>query len=408
MHSFVYGILGGLLIGISAAILLVFSGDMLGACGIVSSISLAPKAAMQKAEQQWKLVLLASFCLTSNLFFASEYQDEGDALARLSPWAFFLGGLLVGFGTKLGNGCTSGHGICGLARFSTRSLASVCTFMCVGIVTAYLTQASTTPFPKDIFAFLRNDEATELTMWPKTASVVVMFMALAALMAPSFHDLSLSNSRKKLAPAAISGALFAVGLYVSRMVFPKYVFGFLNLGLLARGGDNWDPTLMFVMGGGVLVSVVSYQFIDGYSLVLPRDKTLSKPILLSDGAKFNIPSNHTIDKELILGAILFGLGWGITGLCPGPAIFLASIGVAWILVCYWPAFLIGTFVASLLQQRLGFSAAAARECGSSGHCSMALATTEREETERSSSRDKLQPTRAASPPSPPILQEDVA
>lgn len=356
MHSFLYGILGGLVIGLSAAVLLLFTGELLGASSIVASVFLSPKASLQRPDDHWKLVLLSSFCLTSNLFFASGYQDVDGVLATLSPWAFLLGGSMVGFGTKLGSGCTSGHGICGLARFSIRSFASVCVFIGVGVLTAYLTQAETTPFSKDPFSFLRNDEPTELRYFPKLAAAVLVLLNLAALMAPTFHDntqsqVSLNNSRKKMAPAAVSGALFSAGLYVSRMVFPTYVFGFLNLGLLERGGNNWDPTLMFVMGGGVIVSALSYQLIDGHSWILGSNKTLAKPILLSEGSKFSIPVNTIIDKELIVGALFFGLGWGITGLCPGPAIFLASIGVDWLLVCYWPTFLAGAFVASQIQKR---------------------------------------------------------
>jgi uncharacterized protein len=109
MHSFLYGLFGGALIGLAAAILLLCNGDILGASGIVSSVGLHPFTSLRDATQHWKLVLIASFCVTSHLFFAYDYQDLDQGLASLSVYAYLLGGFLVGFGTKLGNGCTSGR-----------------------------------------------------------------------------------------------------------------------------------------------------------------------------------------------------------------------------------------------------------------------------------------------------------
>jgi hypothetical protein len=349
MHTFVYGLLGGALIGLSAAVLLLFAGHILGASGIVSSTILSPITAMRDPCEHWKLVLLSSFALTAQIFFSSEYVDLDGGLASLSPAAYVIGGFFVGFGTKLGNGCTSGHGICGLARFSKRSFAAVGTFMVTAILVAYLTQVSTTPFPEKTFQFLRQSEdAGPIDYYTKAAQVIVFFVSFAALIAPSFHEDPSSNCRTKLAPAAVAGVLFSVGLYVARMVFPTVVIGFLNLGLIPKG--EWNATLMFVMGSGVVISFLSYQFVDGFRM-FTNTKTLEKPIALSPGSDFAVPKNSDIDKFLIIGSICFGIGWGISGLCPGPALFLASIGVSWVLVCYWPAFLFGAFLASKIKCR---------------------------------------------------------
>jgi len=155
-----------------------------------------------------------------------------------------------------------------------------------------------------------------------------------------------------LAPALCGGVLFALGLYISQMVYPIRVFGFLNLGLLAKGEPNWDATLMFVMGGGCAISFLSYQLVEGYNFLLSHNyiQPLNKPLALSEGSNFCVPTNSIIDRELIVGAMSFGLGWGISGLCPGPAMFLAAIGVSWVLVCYWPAYLVGAYLASLVKE----------------------------------------------------------
>ncbi|CAB9500118.1 UPF0394 membrane protein [Seminavis robusta] len=350
MHSFVYGLLGGALIGLAASVLLLFSGDILGASGIVSSIGLAPISSIQNPRQHWKIVFIAAFFLSSHLFFASEYEDKDGGLASLSWAAYLIGGLLVGFGTRLGNGCTSGHGICGLARFSKRSMAAVMTFMSIGIITAYFTQQATTPFGDSAFAFLRDDSQEPVRVWDKAGAVLSMFLAFVALVAAAFHPISETedvNTRRKLAPAAIVGILFAAGLYVSQMVYPVRVMGFLNVGLIPQG--DWDATLMFVMGGGMTLSFLAYQFVEGFQLFKGGPSPLAKPLALTEGSEFCVPSNTIIDRDLVLGAMCFGMGWGISGLCPGPAMFLASIGVSWVLVCYWPAFFVGAYIASLVK-----------------------------------------------------------
>lgn len=101
--------------------------------------------------------------------------------------------------------------------------------------------------------------------------------------------------------STVAGVLFGVGLALSGMLSPSKVIGFLDI------TGNWDPSLAFVMGGGVAVTVISFHFL------------LKRPHPLFGGS-FHLPKASEIDRRLVLGAGLFGLGWGIGGLCPGPAI----------------------------------------------------------------------------------------
>lgn len=108
----------------------------MGFSGLLSTSILHPKQTFK--ENPWKLTFLASFSCASMLYF--KYIDPNclelpTGFQGPSKLAFVLSGLMVGFGTKLGNGCTSGHGICGLARFSKRSFANVFCFMTTGILT---------------------------------------------------------------------------------------------------------------------------------------------------------------------------------------------------------------------------------------------------------------------------------
>ena len=110
---------------------------------------------------------------------------------------------------------------------------------------------------------------------------------------------------RALASALGAGFLFGIGLWVSGMANPKKVLGFLDI-----TGD-WDASLMLVMAGAVAVTVVTFR------IVLNRKKPLIEE-------KFEVPSRKDVDLPLIAGAALFGIGWGIGGYCPGPAITALS------------------------------------------------------------------------------------
>ena len=105
----------------------------------------------------------------------------------------------------------------------------------------------------------------------------------------------------------LTGVVFGLGLAVSEMMNPEKVLNFLDI------AGNWDPSLAFVMGGAVAVTLFTFRFI----LKLPA------PLF---GERFEIPGSQDIDKPLLAGATIFGIGWGISGYCPGPAIAALSIG----------------------------------------------------------------------------------
>ena len=130
----------------------------------------------------------------------------------------------------------------------------------------------------------------------------------------------------KLLMALFCGMLFGFGLALSGMTDISKVIGFLDL------FGNWDPTLAFVMGGGILVSLPFFQF--GLGKI--------KAPLFAD--VFRLPTRTDIDGRLIGGAALFGIGWGLVGLCPGPAI--ASLAYLNIDILYFGvAMMAGMFVA---------------------------------------------------------------
>ncbi len=125
----------------------------------------------------------------------------------------------------------------------------------------------------------------------------------------------------------VIGLIFGAGLTVSQMINPAKVIGFLDI-----AGD-WDPTLGVVMAGALLGAV------PGFALARRR----RAPLL---GGNFQVPRRRDIDARLIVGAAIFGIGWGLAGFCPGPALAALSTGA-------WPvALFVATMIAGMALHRL--------------------------------------------------------
>jgi hypothetical protein len=128
-----------------------------------------------------------------------------------------------------------------------------------------------------------------------------------------------------------TGILFGLGLALSGMTQPQKVLNFLDV------TGHWDPSLLFVLGGAVGVTVVTFRFI------LRR----KMPVL---GNRYYFSDKIKIDRPLVLGAALFGMGWGIAGYCPGPAV--ASMAVPnWDVLVFLLAMLLGIFIQKLMASK---------------------------------------------------------
>jgi uncharacterized membrane protein YedE/YeeE len=135
MHPYIAALVGGALIGLSAVLLMALSGRIAGISGIVGGL-LPPKPA---TDRTWRLAFILGLVGAPVILRSVTGEDHiGPPVAATTM--LVVAGLLVGLGTALGNGCTSGHGICGVSRLSPRSMAAVLTFMLVAIVTVFLTR----------------------------------------------------------------------------------------------------------------------------------------------------------------------------------------------------------------------------------------------------------------------------
>lgn len=111
----------------------------------------------------------------------------------------------------------------------------------------------------------------------------------------------------QIVTAFVTGLLFGLGLILSGMTDPTKVTGFLDI------AGAWNPSLIFVMGGAILVAMVAFRIAG----------TRTRALL---GGAMHLPNARQIDKRLILGGVIFGIGWGLAGYCPGPALASLATG----------------------------------------------------------------------------------
>jgi uncharacterized protein len=141
----------------------------------------------------------------------------------------------------------------------------------------------------------------------------------------------MNRSILALASAAVSGIIFGVGLSIARMTDPNKIWDFLDVAAIPSGG--WDPSLAFVMGGGMLVAIVGLRLDRLFRMPAP----LAAPVFITT-------QRTRVDAPLVFGAGVFGVGWGIAGFCPGPAI--ANLGlVPWEVWPFVVAMLLGSWIA---------------------------------------------------------------
>lgn len=143
---------------------------------------------------------------------------------------------------------------------------------------------------------------------------------------------------QRLIFALTAGGLFGAGLFVSGMTDTSKVQGWLDV------FGNWDPTLAFVMGGAILPMAIAWAFARG-----------RKPLV---GGEFPAPSDPKIGRNLVLGSVLFGAGWGLAGLCPGPSVASLSYG-GWPHWVFFAAMLAGMIGAPKVRAKLDNASPAA-------------------------------------------------
>ena len=285
------GVIGGLIIGGSTAAFYILNKRVSGMSGIVHSTLF--KLPSFSSLSYVAGLLTSGYVLNSHnpAVFGSESGQQ------LTDFGLVVAGTLVGFGVRLGNGCTSGHGVCGLGRMSLRSLVAVCTFMGTGVGSAMLLRGS------PILYQTGGSAATASLLLTGAGAVVACVTSLIGLRSGFKKEKAVDSIT-----AFVCGSVFGVGLGLSGMTNTAKVSGFLDL----QNPGGWDPSLMAVMGGAVVFNAIVFPLV---SKISPEHEQA-----------VNLCPRFTVDWKLIAGSALFGIGWGIGGICPGPAI--VSFGAA--------------------------------------------------------------------------------
>jgi uncharacterized membrane protein YedE/YeeE len=298
-------VMGGMSIGLLALAQLVICGRVLGISGAVRGLVEAPfNGGEQSKQPSWRSVFVGGLfvggLLLQALLPASDLRPAIFPAARIAT-----AGLLVGVGTSLSNGCTSGHGICGNARLSIRSFVSTCTFMMFGALAVTVLHSSQGLPSGFIIPQPASPQIAQLSSMI-LGSTVVFFSVMSFLVnrARALGESGILGISEQLTNFG-TGILFALSLGVSGMVDSSKVVGFLSV-----FSGSWDATLGFVMAGALLVALPGYQFV--LSRFGPK-----APLACS---AFSLPQSKEINKKLLLGSAIFGTGWGMAGLCPGPAL----------------------------------------------------------------------------------------
>jgi len=332
VSAFDYGMasLGGFILSLACIINLLLKGRITGISGIFFG-TITNMNFKQPHEFLWRFSFVIGMTFTSSLLrfslpLETKLFDSPDKfLNELSLIGYFVSGLLVGFGTKLANGCTSGHGLNGLARLSKRSFLSVFLFLSFAIGIATL---------RYNYKFLNENQAMKIANdLYNTEFHLIFFGLFSFILFCIIIYMYIKSTWENILDIFISfltGSFFAIGLTISGMNRRSKVINFLTI------YENWDPSLMFVLFVGTGVNFFAFLIMKKY---------YEKPILAE---KFGTPKKTDIDWRLVLGSIIFGLGWGISGICPGPLLVTFFIYVPHLII-FFVALVLGGFLCILLE-----------------------------------------------------------
>lgn len=314
MFTWFQSAVGAWLLHVSSSAFLYDNGKVLGCSSLIYNVFASPNAFNAPTTAGLALAPLAMRVLHQYSVFPFVLPDY--ALVRASaPFGptltLVLSAMLTGIGTRLASGCTSGHMLMGVSRLSMRSIVATLSFVSSAAAVQWLFRTAPTPQ----FGLSASTPA------PPTSSEVVVFGALA-IAATVFGRTVVDRLGKgpwtRTIVSFFSGFVFSAGLLISRMADPAKTLGFLSFSEPIK----FDPSLLMVFVFGVVPNAIRW-YIQG-----PR---LNKYAAVDS---MDVPTKRDITPRLVLGSLIFGAGWGLSGICPGPGLISAVLdgyyGIFWL------------------------------------------------------------------------------
>ena len=253
-------------------------------------------------------------------------ETPGKYVADLSFPGFILAGFLIGFGAKMANGCTSGHGLCGVPRLSKRSIVAVSLFLIFGILIATIRYYH--PF------LLPESKPYSVWDWPIIYyATLIASCGVYVLNLWKIFNAGIQNQLRDNIIVFAIGALFAYGLIQSGMVKRHIVVNFLTIAKV------WNIQLGLVLGTAIAINFITFNFILN---------KISKPLFQIG---YELPTNTTVDNKLYIGSSIFGLGWGLAGICPGPAVLTCYLYCPQILA-FFISLLSGLYIENYFDSKI--------------------------------------------------------
>ncbi|GAA5843097.1 hypothetical protein JCM3766R1_005236 [Sporobolomyces carnicolor] len=344
MDSIPAPIAGGLLLSFATSTLLAHQGRILGCSGVTHSTlehvvrttlnNSSSSSSREEEGQAWKVAsvlgLVAGGIALSHCRGALElvvgqpiFDHPATAVSLVGLLRPILAGFAVGLGTKLAKGCTSGHFLIGFARLSKRSIAATLTFFPTALLTARsIPYPSTNTTDLRVVGGVARLDLSQLT--PEVAALVVVPFATLFLLDRIFLTTTRTTSktttttttttttrrRRRIAlvvEAFTLSFVFSIGLALTGMLRPSKVLSFFYVPIASSSLlPPWDPSLAFVALGGLVPNFVAWT-----SSIRHQTKPTKRDT-------WDVPTSTKVDLKLLSGSVLFGIGWGLMGICPGP------------------------------------------------------------------------------------------